>query len=207
MTKRINIFDFDGTIAESNLLKTEAFKQCAIEFGDEVADWFVRYHQDNGGVTRQVKINTLCEKIERPDLAEYFLGRYEEYLSREWLGCPLIKGFREYIEHLNGTNLILSGGSKVEIEDFLKANELDCFFVEVFGNPINKRENLETITSKYLSDFDDVFFYGDSALDFELSKSVGANFIFISSVSEWYDWFDYKEMFYMVAKDFCCFNG
>lgn len=202
MSSQVNIFDFDGTIAESNLLKTKAFKYCAIEFGDEIVNWFIRYHQDNGGVTRQVKIHTLCEKIERPDLAEYFLDRYEEYLSREWLGCPLIKGFREYIEHLNGTNLILSGGSKVEIEAFLKANELDCFFVEVFGNPIDKRVNLETITSKYLSDFDDVFFYGDSALDFELSKLVNSSFIFISSVSEWSEWHEYATDFYRNASDF-----
>ena len=59
MDSRINIFDFDGTIAESNILKTEAFRHAASEYGEDISDWFVEYHKQNGGVTRQVKIETL----------------------------------------------------------------------------------------------------------------------------------------------------
>ncbi|WP_283789621.1 HAD family hydrolase [Bermanella sp. WJH001] len=202
MTKRINIFDFDGTIAESNLLKTEAFKQCAIEFGDEVADWFVRYHQENGGVTRQVKIEALCQKINNMNLYNDLMNKYERYLSDEWLNCPLLPGFRGYIETLPGVHLILSGGSKSEIEHYLEENHLKQYFKEVYGNPIDKSTNLEVIQNKYLQNDVEVFFYGDSKLDFQLSSKVCANFVFVSGVSEWKPSLIESHQFSMCVEDF-----
>lgn len=202
MNNKVNIYDFDGTIAETNLLKSDAFEFAAIEFGQEIANWFVSYHKANGGITRQVKIKTLCDKLGRVDLYDYFLERYEDYLSKNWLTCPIIPGFREYVKNTEGTNVILSGGAKVEIESYLKFNNLDEYFVEVFGNPIDKDVNLEAIKNKYLSNDVAVDFYGDSKLDFELSKRVQANFYFVKSVSEWEDWLLFKNDFKEIFEDF-----
>lgn len=185
MTKRINIFDFDGTIAESNILKTEAFRYAASDYGKEISEWFVNYHKENGGITRQVKVETLCKKVNDAGAYGELLTRYETYLEKEWLSCPLLAGFRAYIETLEGANVILSGGSKVEIEAYLKVNNLDQYFLEVYGNPTDKYVNLEAIEDRYLEKDSDVYFYGDSKLDFELSKQISAKFIFVSGVSEW----------------------
>jgi len=198
----VNIYDFDGTIAESNLLKTDAFRYCAKDFGEDISEWFVEFHKANGGITRQVKIQTLCEKVNRMDLYEELLTRYEEYLSSEWLNCPLISGFREHITQQDGMNLILSGGAKTEIEAYLKHNKLDAYFIEVFGNPIDKQVNLQTIKEKYLSNSNDIYFYGDSRLDFELSKKVDGKFVFLSKVSEWVDSHLFKEEFFLELYDY-----
>jgi phosphoglycolate phosphatase-like HAD superfamily hydrolase len=202
MSNRINIFDFDGTIAESNILKTEAFRYAAVEYGEKISEWFVDYHKANGGVTRQVKIETLCKKIGKAETYDELLGRYEGYLEKEWLDCPLLPGFREYIATLPGRNVILSGGSKVEIELYLKENNLSQYFIEVYGNPIDKHVNLDSIEAKYLSIGADVYFYGDSSLDFKLAQSISSRFIYVSSVSEWvpskYD----LEAFWLDIRDF-----
>ncbi len=202
MPNRINIFDFDGTIAESNLLKTDAFRYAASGYGQEISEWFVGYHKVNGGITRQVKIETLCQKINNASAYDELLARYENYLEKEWLSCSLLPGFRAYIETLSGVNIILSGGSKVEIEAYLKANNLDQYFLEVFGNPIDKHVNLETIKDKYLNEESDVYFYGDSQLDFELSEAIKSKFVFVSWVSEWVTWASYKDAFFTVLEVF-----
>jgi phosphoglycolate phosphatase-like HAD superfamily hydrolase len=200
--QRINIFDFDGTIAESNILKTEAFRYTAVEYGEKISEWFVDYHKANGGVTRQVKIETLCKKIGKAEAYDELLGRYEVYLEKEWLDCPLLPGFREYIATLPGRNVILSGGSKVEIELYLKENNLSQYFIEVYGNPIDKHVNLESINIKYLSAECDVYFYGDSSLDYELSQIIDSKFIFVSPVSEWSSWIEEKDGFYEVLNSY-----
>jgi phosphoglycolate phosphatase-like HAD superfamily hydrolase len=162
----------------------------------------VNYHKENGGVTRQVKIEALCQKINDKSAYNELLERYETHLEKEWLNCPLLPGFRAYIENIAGVNVILSGGSKVEIETYLKENNLDQYFLEVFGNPIDKHVNLDTIKEKHLGKESDVYFYGDSRLDYDLSKLVSAKFIFIKGVSEWHSADRFVSDFWMSSMDF-----
>ena len=48
-------FDFDGVLAESVHVKTEAFRQMYLPYGKEVADKVVAHHRANGGVSRYEK--------------------------------------------------------------------------------------------------------------------------------------------------------
>ena len=45
-------FDFDGVIADSVNVKTEAFKQLYLKYGDEIAAKVVHHHIQNGGMSR-----------------------------------------------------------------------------------------------------------------------------------------------------------
>lgn len=204
MNSRLNIFDFDGTIAETNLLKTEAFKFAAKNFGDDIQKWFVSYHQRNGGVTRQEKIKFLCNKIGKPSLYNNLLNEYESYLNDQWLGCPLLPGFCEYIENLDGTNVILSGGSKVEIENYLDKNNLTQYFVGVYGNPTAKDVNLSEISKVHVHPNTDVYFYGDSQLDYDLSIKAGAKFVYLEKVSEWAPLSSDRKCFFQSIDDYNC---
>lgn len=202
MNQKLNIFDFDGTIAETNLLKSDAFSFAAKQFGSDIEKWFVKYHKENGGVTRQEKIRKLCQKVGNEDIYSHCLGLYEEYLAEHWLTCPLVRGVRSYLEGLDSVNIILSGGAKVEIEDYLAANGLSPYFEEVYGNPVDKVVNLEAIKSKYIHHNTDILFYGDSKLDFELASSINAEFIFVKGVSEWVSVADYQDQFSLTVNDF-----
>ena len=50
------IFDFDGVIAESVEIKTEAFRDMYAPYGKEVSDKVVDHHLKNGGMSRFEKI-------------------------------------------------------------------------------------------------------------------------------------------------------
>ena len=46
------IFDFDGVIAQSVEVKTEAFADMYKEYGKAVVNKVVQHHEDNGGMSR-----------------------------------------------------------------------------------------------------------------------------------------------------------
>ena len=50
------LFDFDGVIKESNLIKGEVFKKIFKDFGPEVTSKIFNHHISNGGISRYEKI-------------------------------------------------------------------------------------------------------------------------------------------------------
>ena len=50
------IFDFDGVIAESVQIKTEAFASLYNQYGTNVINKVIDHHEENGGMSRFEKI-------------------------------------------------------------------------------------------------------------------------------------------------------
>ena len=50
------VFDFDGVIAESVQVKTNAFAELYGPFGNDVVQKVISHHEANGGVSRYEKI-------------------------------------------------------------------------------------------------------------------------------------------------------
>ena len=57
------IFDCDGVILNSNTVKSDSFYSSALPFGEKAADLLLRYHLENGGVSRYVKFRYLISDI------------------------------------------------------------------------------------------------------------------------------------------------
>lgn len=49
------VFDCDRVILNSNKVKTEAFYQSALAYGEQAAQALVEYHIANGGISRYKK--------------------------------------------------------------------------------------------------------------------------------------------------------
>ena len=62
MIKNI-FFDFDGVIAESVNVKTEAFRTLYLPFGEEISEKVVKHHRDNGGMSRFEKFRLYHEEF------------------------------------------------------------------------------------------------------------------------------------------------
>ena len=50
------IFDCDGVILNSNQIKSDAFYNVAKQFGDIAAKKLLKFHLENGGISRYKKI-------------------------------------------------------------------------------------------------------------------------------------------------------
>ncbi len=99
------IFDFDGVILDSVDIKTKAFERLFEPFGRQIQDKVVKYHLDNGGISRFDKINFFYrEYLNRPitnkELDEKCL-EFSSLVLDGVLNANWIHGAKEFIIRYN----------------------------------------------------------------------------------------------------------
>jgi len=193
------IFDCDGVILNSNKIKTEAFYQTALAYGEQAAQELVRYHVENGGVSRYKKFKYFLDEIV-PNLTnkvsglslEALLENYAKMVLDGLLSCELAEGLEELRKKIPEANwLIVSGGDQAELRHVFNERGLDKYFDGgIFGSPDNKSQILEReINNGNIQQ--SALFLGDSKYDYEAAKNTNIVFLFVSEWSEiaaWEKW-------------------
>ncbi|MBI2067913.1 MAG: HAD family hydrolase [Deltaproteobacteria bacterium] len=190
---RSAIFDCDGVILDSNGMKSRAFRQALEGEEPELIDQFIRYHQENGGVSRTIKFRhfyqVMKEEKDFEKKAEATMRRYSELAKQGLLRCPEIPGIRKLLDHLyvQGASLfVVSGGDEEEVLSVFEARNLLRYFKKILGSPKTKNENMALLEKERLIHRPAVYF-GDSAADLEAAEAFGLDFVFVASRSEWRD--------------------
>jgi len=181
------IFDFDGVIAESIPMKTNAFATLYSDNGADIIQRVVSHHEANGGMSRFEKIKyyhktflniTLTEK-EIMELADRFsilvIGKVTE--------APYVDGALEYIQNIfNKYKLFISTGTPTnEMKQILKGRKIAHYFTEVFGSPAKKSVHVSNILNNYNLDSNELIFYGDSKTDLDAAKHANIPFVLIKN--------------------------
>jgi phosphoglycolate phosphatase-like HAD superfamily hydrolase len=187
------IFDCDGVILNSNQVKTQAFYNAALAYGEKAAHSLVDYHVKNGGISRYKKFELFLKEIvpqgvTGPNLQE-LLALYAEEVRQGLLTCEVAEGLLELRQQTPHTKwLIVSGGDQNELRDIFEQRNLAHFFDGgIFGSPDPK----DQILSRELANGNiqqPTVFLGDSKFDYIASNGVGLDFIFLSDWTEVKDW-------------------
>lgn len=186
------VFDCDGVVLNSNKVKTQAFYNAALPYGERLAQALVEYHVANGGISRYKKFELfLSEMVPRgvdgPNLDD-LLTSYAVEVQNGLLACEVAQGLRDLREKTRHTNwLIVSGGDQVELREVFSLRCLSCLFDGgIFGSPESKDQilarEIESENIKMPS-----LFIGDSKYDFSASNRVGMDFLFVHGWSEFKD--------------------
>ncbi|WP_281662150.1 HAD family hydrolase [Halomonas sp. Alg239-R46] len=190
------VFDCDGVVLHSNMVKTEAFYKVALPYGETAAQLMVDYHVANGGVSRYKKFAYFLENIIAPNQAgpdlKALLNAYASFVREGLLNCPIAPGLEALRQKVPDARwLIVSGGDQAELREVFAQRKLAEFFnANIFGSPDTKDEILErelangNITQPAL-------FLGDSKYDYQAASSAGLDFLFVSGWSEvegWHAW-------------------
>lgn len=190
------VFDCDGVVLNSNRVKTDAFYQAALPYGEAAAQAMVDYHVANGGVSRYLKFAYFLEHI----VPEYAAGRsgpnldellehYANAVLEGLLSCEVAPGLEQLRERTPNTRwLIVSGGDQAELRHVFAKRGLDKLFNGgIFGSPDTKDEILaREITSGNIQT--PALFLGDSKYDYQAATQAGLDFVFLSGWSEVQDW-------------------
>lgn len=183
------VFDCDGVVLNSNQVKTQAFYEAAVPYGEEAAQALVAYHARNGGISRYRKFEYFLREI----LADERGGPSIEDLLRTYAGsvwqglmtCEVSSGIetlREMTSHANW--MIVSGGDQQELHQVFSRRGLSNLFDGgIFGSPDNK----DLILSREIASGNikkPGIFIGDSRYDYEAAKRAGLDFLFASRWSE-----------------------
>ena len=186
------IFDCDGVLLDSNKVKTQAFYQAALPYGEAAAHDLLKYHVANGGVSRYKKFDYFLKHIAPlytpvamdADIAP-LLSVYAQLVQKGLLICEVATGLKELRHKTQKSRwLVVSGGDQKELHRVFAQRDLLPFFDGgIFGSPDTK----ERILARELDNRNiqlPALFLGDSKYDYQAANQAGIDFVFISGWSE-----------------------
>lgn len=193
------IFDCDGVLLDSNKVKTKAFYQAALPYGEAAAQDLLEYHVANGGVSRYKKFAYFLEHIAplhntqvavEVDLAS-LLNSYAELVQKGLLSCEIATGLKELRYQTQKSRwLVVSGGDQKELHSIFAQRDLSSLFDGgIFGSPDTKDHILARELDNENIQFP-ALFLGDSKYDYQAAHQAGIDFVFING---WSEVKDYKE--------------
>lgn len=189
------MYDCDGVVLDSNIVKTQAYFRTAKNLGatDEQAKALMDYHVKLGGISRYHKFDYYLRQITHQPVTDAaikdLLDGFASELEVGLMHCEIAKGLQEIRYATPNTKwMILSGGDQQELRTLFAKRKIDHFFDGgIYGSPDNKDEVLAR--EKASGNVQQPALYlGDSKYDFEAATHAGLDFIFISDWTEVPDW-------------------
>lgn len=189
------VFDCDGVVLDSNLVKTAAYFRTAKNLGatDTEAQALVDYHVRLGGISRYHKFDYYLSEILYQPVTDATIQALLDEFSRELevglMQCAVADGLVDLRKATPQANwMILSGGDQQEIRTLFDKRNLSHFFDGgLFGSPDNKDAVLVREKTNGNLHYP-ALFVGDSKYDFEAATRAGLDFVFLSDWTEVADW-------------------
>jgi HAD superfamily hydrolase (TIGR01549 family) len=176
-------FDFDGVLAESVEVKTQAFRKLYLPYGEEIAQNVVNHHLQNGGISRFEKFKIYHQEWLNVQLdnigMEKITLQFSNFVLEGVVNSTEVKGAFDFLEQ-NKENFqyyIITGTPTEEMKIILEKRNMDCFFKGVYGSPTKKTEWSEYIIGKEGLDRKSIVFIGDALADYEAAQNSSINFI------------------------------
>ncbi len=179
---RAIVFDFDGVIAESVDIKTDAFRALFADRPDHVEE-IVALHLDNMGVSRYEKFATIYRDLLHQTLDEHEVARldrrFSELVVERVVACPLVEGALPFLEFASArfACFVASATPDREIREIVERRGLAHYFRGVSGSPTTKAEFVHSVLDQHGLAPDTVVFVGDARSDLVAAADSGVHFI------------------------------
>lgn len=197
MIKNI-FFDFDGVLAESVNVKTEAFRNLYLHMGEDIAEKVVEYHLAHGGVSRFDKIRHyhnefLNLEIKDEEVTEW-ANRFSELALTGVVNAPEVAGAVAFLDayHKQYRCWVITGTPTDEIRPILVQRGWDKYFEDAFGSPEKKVYWTEYIIEKEGLKREETVFVGDAPTDQDAAAKANLTFILRRSDENVHLFGDYK---------------
>ncbi|MFP4544221.1 MAG: HAD family hydrolase [Candidatus Kapaibacterium sp.] len=186
MNKAI-LYDFDGVIIRSTGVKTEAFREMFMPYGEDIAEKLLEYHIEHGGISRYRKFRYVYEEL----LGKPYTTEIGQKLGRQFSSLildkvkqsPMTEGIIPFLKkHRNKyLQFIVSGTPHSELFEVVRSFGIMSHFDGIWGSPPHK----SLITRRIVCDFDidtsGSCFIGDAETDYQSAKDNGLKFILVES--------------------------
>jgi len=175
------IFDFDGVLAESVHIKTQAFFKLYEPFGIELAEKVVKHHEANGGMSRFEKFlfyhkEFLGNEINDDDVESLSL-KFSNLVVQEVIDSAEVPGALWFLEkYFNKKKWIVSATPKDEIFKIIEKRNMSRFFNKIYGSPEGKISIVEKIINENYLLRDETIFLGDALSDYNAATENDIDF-------------------------------
>ncbi len=183
-SKKLYAFDFDGVIADSVEIKTEAFYKLYKPYGESIAKKVINHHKANQGKSRFQKfkyyhLNYLSIKIDKENLNK--LGKnFSNIIVNKVIESSEISGVNNFLENLHLLNkkcIVNTGTPKKEIVEIIKKRNLSKYFIKIYGSPTSKIDNFKSVINEFNINKRDIVYFGDSMHDLHVAMQIGIQFV------------------------------
>lgn len=180
---KIIFFDFDGVIKESVEVKTNAFRELFLSFGEEVMEKVTNHHINNGGMSRFKKIPVYLSYagIEPTEnIINEFCNKFAMLVENEVVNSDWVAGVQKVLNDGKKQNqqfVLVTATPQDEIERILSRLNIITLFSNIFGSPMTKSDAINICLKLYNVKAEESIMIGDSIADFEASQKTGAAFL------------------------------
>ena len=173
------VFDFDGTLVDSNAIKINAFAKCFSEYEDRLED-IMSYCRENHHTSRFEKCRHVFTHILKlpytKDLEKKLLTRYENETTEQVIAASEIAGALAFVAKSaeRGPLAILSSTPHDVLLTLLKKRRIDPYFQVIQGSPVIKADWLGRLEKTAL-------FFGDTKEDRCAAEKAGVPFVGVAN--------------------------
>ncbi|QYA26038.1 HAD family hydrolase [Gramella sp. MT6] len=177
------LWDFDGVLMDSMPVRNRGFEIVLKNYPNKEVEQLMRFHLNNGGLSRFVKFRYFFENIRNEDISEnqikFFAGKFSEVMRNELLNEKLlISDTVEFVKrfHEKFNMHIVSGSDQKELRFICKKLNLKSYFLSINGSPTPKKELVSILMGKHDYQKDKTVLIGDSINDYEAAEYNGIEF-------------------------------
>ncbi len=185
---KVLVFDFDGTLVDSNMIKARAFERCFAAFPDRLPE-ILNYCLGHHHTPRDVKFRVVYEQILRipytAQVEQALLNRFEEQTTQPIVEAPEIPGAGQFLEWASARfpTGVLSSTPDPILRKILRRRGWERFFSWVQGAPVDKAAWLRRLFKQERLRGKELLFFGDTEEDYRAGTSAGCLFVAVGSNS------------------------
>jgi len=186
----IIIFDFDGVIVDSNEVRINGFIRLYQNRYPWAIDEFRRYLRLNSGLSRYKKIEYFYKNILRIEPELIILTKdaedYSSIVTSDVIKAPFIDGSIDFIKkNINRFEYaMISSSNQLELIEICMNRDIDKYFTEILGSPIEKNKNIERFIRNKNAIKSEIVYVGDTKYDEIAALNSGISFIGFGQKSE-----------------------
>ena len=184
------VFDFDGTLVDSNRIKQRAFETCFAgpEFAGrraEILSYCAGHHHTPRGEKFRHVYEGILGRPYTPEAEKRLHDCFERETTAEIIRAPEIPGASEFLAEVRASHrtAVLSSTPHPILLTILERRGWAGRFDRIQGAPVDKAEWLRQLQARGLS-MDQILFFGDSPEDAQSAQKAGCRFLKVPDFRE-----------------------
>lgn len=178
------LWDFDGVILDSMKIRDLGFIEIFKNQPKHLVDKLLQYHNENGGLSRYVKIKYFYKELLGKEISQEKIQEYADAFSKvmlEKLGDKnlLIKSSIDFIikNYKNYNFHIVSGSDGKELNVLCKKLDIAQYFLTIQGSPTHKNILVEKLMRQNSYNIKETCLIGDSINDYNAANNSDIYFL------------------------------